>query len=71
MAVTHSFGRPHNGEPDRTAEALACVCIRGESISFLLMALIREIDWPHRGAIHVQFEDIGSSVMPAHIELPT
>ena len=34
------------------------------------MALIREIDRPHRGAIHLQFEDIGSSVMPARIELP-
>ena len=42
----------------------------GSAISYLSMALIREIDWPHRGAIHVQFEDIGSRVMPAHIELP-
>ena len=42
----------------------------GSAISYLSMALIREIDWPHLGAIHVQFEDIGSGVMPAHIELP-
>ena len=40
------------------------------AISFLSMALIREIDRPHRGAIHLQFEDIGSRVMPARIELP-
>lgn len=43
----------------------------GMAIFLLLTALIREIDWPHRGAIHVQFEDIGASVMPARIELPT
>ena len=71
MAVTHSFGCPLNGELDRAAEALACVCIRIHGDSFLLLALIREIDGSHRGAIHVQLEDIGSSVMPAHIELPT
>ena len=38
--------------------------------SFVLIGLIREIDRPHRGAIHQQFEDIGSGVMPARIELP-
>jgi len=41
------------------------------AISILSTALIREINWPHRGAIHMQFEDIGASVMPARIELPT
>lgn len=39
--------------------------------SFLATVLIREIDWPHHGAIDVQFENIGASVMPGCIELPT
>lgn len=72
MAVTHAFGCAHNGELDRTAEALACVCIRIHGyFPYLLVALIREINWPHRVAIDLQLEDVWAGVMAARIELPT
>ena len=58
---------PHRTAPQKRGPAHLFVDL---AIPFLLTALIREIDGPHCGAIHVQFEDIGSGVVPAHIELP-
>jgi hypothetical protein len=51
--VSPSLGRLHSGELDRTAAAPARACIPSPDYFLFVDGLIREIDGPHRRAIHL------------------